>query len=143
MPSKTITLILKTSFTRSPHFFSPQTDRILLDMKLFTLMILFASECTATTQQTFWSSSSSSNNSLAKRQTVGYFPIANDCGSGSSCSAACGEEFLQCPAEDSFLHCYSPHDGQKCCSDDTGCESLKLGKKPDVDCKPTKIDSRL
>ncbi|KAK1827329.1 hypothetical protein QBC39DRAFT_362098 [Podospora conica] len=62
----------------------------------------------------------SSNASLMRRQS-GYHPEFNTCGTGTTCTEACGSGFETCLAVgSSALFCYNPRDGQTCCPGGSG-----------------------
>ncbi|KAG4428294.1 hypothetical protein IFR05_016223 [Cadophora sp. M221] len=51
-----------------------------------------------------------------------YNPLADFCGTGTSCSQACGSSFQTCPSNDApaTLHCFNPSSGQECCANGSG-----------------------
>lgn len=57
----------------------------------------------------------------------GYNPEFGSCGSGKTCSDACGTEFEACNATTGLsLFCFNPGAGQKCCPNGSGRESPSL-----------------
>ena len=58
--------------------------------------------------------------SLMRRDTNGYQPEQTVCGTGTTCTEACGGGYTQCPSSDESVHCYNPQAAQACCSDGTG-----------------------
>lgn len=66
------------------------------------------------------SNSSLSHGYIHERQS-GYNPDFGSCGIGTTCSDACGDGFITCPANtDMALFCYNPTVGQTCCNNGDG-----------------------
>lgn len=57
---------------------------------------------------------------LNRRQTEGYSPEQQFCGSGNTCAEACGTGFAQCDSNDGVVHCFNKTAKQTCCPGLTG-----------------------
>jgi hypothetical protein len=50
----------------------------------------------------------------------GYSPEQTFCGTGNTCTAACGAEYQTCASTDQVTHCFNPAQKQTCCPGGTG-----------------------
>ncbi|RDW71389.1 hypothetical protein BP6252_07952 [Coleophoma cylindrospora] len=58
---------------------------------------------------------------LSRRYEQGYQPTQDTCGSGSTCSEACGKGYITCDSSvDEGSHCFNPDAGEKCCPNNSG-----------------------
>ncbi|ORY65328.1 uncharacterized protein BCR38DRAFT_340913 [Pseudomassariella vexata] len=55
-----------------------------------------------------------------ERRQDGYQPSQTFCGTGLTCTDACGAGFEQCDSTDATIHCFDPTAKQTCCGTGTG-----------------------
>ncbi|CCC08113.1 hypothetical protein SMACR_01663 [Sordaria macrospora] len=57
---------------------------------------------------------------VRRQDNPGYQPEQTVCGSGNTCSEACGAGFETCASKDDSVHCYNPAAAQICCPNASG-----------------------
>lgn len=92
-------------------------DKMLLNLKVTVILSSFFTSTLAEESQ-LWARSIPNSAALSKRS--GYNPLYDLCGTGTSCSEACGRTFIQCDANDGNLHCFDPNSKQTCCPNGSG-----------------------
>ncbi|KAK1773472.1 hypothetical protein QBC45DRAFT_80442 [Copromyces sp. CBS 386.78] len=57
---------------------------------------------------------------VRRQDNPGYQPEQTVCGTGNTCSEACGAGFETCASKDDSVHCYNPAAAQICCPNASG-----------------------
>lgn len=77
---------------------------------------------------------------VRRQDNPGYQPEQTVCGSGNTCSEACGAGFETCASRDDSVHCYNPAAAQICCPNASG---SKLPRHVDMRSRETMMLTRL